>query len=111
MYELRAVDAVLADWSLRQSLQPLHMFRRELFSTPERRQARDRIEVMQIHQPAHGFVVISADKYFPDPAAAIDHFIRARTIADDVAQINDSVMLWSGLQASLQGFKVAMNVT
>ena len=65
---------------------------------------------MQVHQAAHRLVVISANENLANLAALLDDLVRARTITDDVAQIDDNVVGRRSREAGLKSFQVAMNI-
>jgi hypothetical protein len=69
-----------------------------------------RIKVIQLEKTGGGLVVIAADKYFSQAAAAIDDIVRGGSVTYDVPEIRNEVEGWRGGQASLHGFEIGMNV-
>src|SRR6202140_5683816 len=60
--ELEAGKLVDVDGTLRECAEPVEIFWGELFAGPERGEAGDGVEVLEVHEAADGFVVIAADE-------------------------------------------------
>jgi hypothetical protein len=86
------------------------MFRCQLFPSPQGCETGNWIKISQIRQPCDRPVVVSAYKNVSQLARPLNDFIRTGAIADDVAQIDDQVMGWGRIEASLQGFEIRVNV-
>jgi hypothetical protein len=54
--------------------------------------------------------MIPANKDRTQRARSLCNFIGIRTVADDVAQVEDAVVFRRGLQAGVERFKVSVNV-
>src|SRR5579864_7709780 len=67
---------VYFQWALRQTPQVPEIFRKKPAASPFHRGARDRIEIFEIGNPAHSFVVIAADDCACQRADALHNFIR-----------------------------------
>src|SRR6478609_10414675 len=86
------------------------MVRCQFFSRPQRGQSRNGIKVTQVGQPGTRLVMVSADEDGALFARARSHLIGIGAIADDIAQVINLVVFGSRIQASLQRFKVGMDV-
>ena len=69
-----------------------------------------RVEILQRELPAASAVVITADKGLAQAAHPLDHFIRRRPVAHDVAQIPHQVVLRRSVQHCLQGIDIGVDV-
>lgn len=98
------------NWAVRQALKPFQILGSELIAGPQRRQSGDGIEVLQVHRPTGRLVMVSAHKDVPQSARALDHFVRARTVADDVPEVDHHVVCRGCCQARFESFQVAMNI-
>ena len=68
------------------------------------------IEIVEFEQAGCSFVVIAADENFPQATGAIDDFIGRRSVTHNVTEVYDVIEGGGGREASLQGFKVGVNV-
>src|SRR6185312_176211 len=83
---------------------------RQFFSCPQRCKACNRIKVAQIGYAGTSLVMVAAYENRSQLARTRGHLIRICAVADDIAQVIDLVVFGSGVQASLQRFKVGMDV-
>src|SRR5579862_6785179 len=65
MHELGVGKAINLKRTLRQRTQPFQILRCELCASPSRSQSRHGVEVFQVNQAAHCFVMIATNKNFP----------------------------------------------
>ena len=98
------------EWALRQSAQPFEMFGSELVAGPDGGGGGHSIEVVQVEQAGCGLIVIAADKDRSQAAGALDDFVGARAVTDDVAEVCDEIERRSCGEAGLQRFEVGVNV-
>src|SRR4030088_1527621 len=108
--ELDAGEVVDVDGTLRKRAEPFKIFGSELVSRPERGEAGDGVEVLEIHEAADGFVVIAADENASQRLRFGNDFVRIAAVADRVSEIDDEVVSRSGSQTGVQRFEVAVNV-
>ena len=87
------------DWTVWKCAQPLQVLGSQNVFGPRRSGSGDRIEVVQACQSGAGFVVVPANKHGTDAARDVSNFVRARAIANHVAQIGHSVVSWRGFKA------------
>jgi hypothetical protein len=76
-----------------QRLEVVEVSRRQLLGGPARRREGNRVEELTRVEPAHDLVVVAPDGHLlaadaPDP---VDHVVRVRAVAHEVAQDHDAV--------------------
>ena len=103
-------EFVELDGTLGERAQPFEVFGGELVASPERGQAGDGVEVLEVHEAADGFVVIAAHEYASDRLRAGNDFVGIAAVADSIAEIDDEIVRGRGGQTRVQRFEVAMNV-
>ena len=104
------LGTVRRDRSASHMLQPIDVLRREHLPRPAGGAAGHRVEILQRKLPAASAVVIAADKGLAQIAHPLDHFVRRRPIAHDIAQIPDHIVLRGSLQHGLEGIDIGVNV-
>ena len=98
------------DRAMGQALQPFQVLGSELIAGPQRRQSGDGIEVPQVHRAAGRLVMVAAHEDVPQGARALDHFVGAGAVADDVPEVDHHVVRRGRRQARFESFEVAMNI-
>src|SRR6185437_4688967 len=74
--------------ALRERLQPGKIFRRQVFPRPSDGRGCDGIEITGVADSAGSLVVVSAHKDISEAPADFHHFIRVRTVTNDIAKID-----------------------
>src|SRR5581483_5672512 len=82
----------------------------EMLPGPERGHTCNGVEVGQVHQPGCCFVMIAADEVFAKGTGTLYHFIRVRTVTNNVAKVHGDVIGRGSGKAGLQRLKVTVDV-
>jgi hypothetical protein len=77
---------------------------------PGRRRRGHGIEVVKIHQPGCGLIVIAANKDFSQRARTIGNFIGTGSVADYISEICHQIEGRGRHETGFQGFEVGVNV-
>ena len=75
-----------------------------MLAVPQSGKSGHRIEIVQIHDAADRFVVISAHHDVSKLAALIDDFVGVGSVADNVAEVDDFIAGRRGCEARLECF-------
>jgi len=96
--------------ALGESVQPFEVLGGKLVTGPDGCGGRHGIEIIEFEKSSGGFVVIAAHEGVAESADTIDHFVRRRAIADDVAKVGYKIEGGSGRQAGFHGLEISVNV-
>jgi hypothetical protein len=108
--ELDPRKFVDVDGTLRERAEPFKILGSELVARPERGETGNGVEVLEVHESADRFVVISADEHASQSLRFGYDFVWIAAVADRVSEIDDEVVSGSGGQTGVQRFEVAVNV-
>ena len=108
--ELKACEFRNRNRPLGKCPQPVEVFGRKLPTIPQCRKARDRIKALHVLKACDNFVVISTHKGSAQLTRAGRDFVRAGAIADDVAEVHNSVVRRRCRNAGFQSFQITVNV-
>src|SRR5258708_36613114 len=83
----------------------------EVIAGPSRRNLRDRIEIVQIRKSRHSLIVISPDDNWLKGLHALGHFVRIRTVVDDISETKDSLpAAFGGRERGVKRCKIRVNI-
>ena len=68
------------------------------------------IEVPQVDEPRHGFVMVAAHEDFSQLLGAFDDLFGAGSVAHDIPQVHHKVVARGGGQACFQRLQIAVDI-
>ena len=104
------LGTIRCNWSTSHMLQPVDVFRSEHLPGPAGGAAGHRVEILQRKLAAASAVVIASDKGLAQLTRSLNHFVRRRSIAYDIASVPGHVVLRGSVQHCLQGINVGVNI-
>ena len=111
MHQLNIRMILQRDRPVRKIAQPLQVLSGQLLAGPEGGRRSHRVEVFKIHKSGCGLVVIAPDESLAQFTGTLGDFVRAGTVSDDIAEVDDQVVSRSGCEARIESFQIGVDIT
>jgi hypothetical protein len=98
------------DWAVRQGAKPFEIFGTKFVAGPDSGCGGHGIEIIEIDQSGHSFVVIATNENLAQRTRTVDHLVRAGTISHDVTKIDDEIVCGSSDETSVERFEIGVNI-
>src|ERR1700676_15384 len=87
------------------------IFGLERIASPSRCRLRDRIKIIQVRKSRHNLIVISSNDKWSKGFYPLGHFVRIRTVVDDIPKAQNAFpAAFSRRESGVEGREIRVNI-